>query len=127
MSDKGFFEEVKNGDYLVTEAALAEHNYPAGGVRHAPDGRTVLIPQPSDSPDDPLNWSWTKKHAVFLALLPGCFLTDWQITWGTTLFEAQAMDWHMSVPAVANSISGAIFMQGPGGLLAVPLCQRYGR
>jgi MFS family permease len=33
----------------------------------------------------------------------------------------------MSVPDVANSISGAIFMQGPGGLLAVPLVQRYGR
>ncbi|KAF2396118.1 MFS general substrate transporter [Trichodelitschia bisporula] len=91
------------------------------------DGQTVLIPQPSDDPQDPLNWSWLKKHAVFASLLPGCFLTDWVITWGTTLFEQQAMDWKMPVPAVANSISGAIFMQGPGGLLAVPLVQRYGR
>ena len=57
------------------------------------DGNVVLIPQPSDDPDDPLNWSWMKKHAVFMSLLPGCFLTDWVITWGTTLFEAQAMDW----------------------------------
>jgi len=37
------------------------------------------------------------------------------------------MQWHMTPPAVANSISGAVFMQGPGGLLAVSLCQRYGR
>lgn len=33
----------------------------------------------------------------------------------------------MSIPAVGESLSGGIFMQGPGGLLAVPLIQRYGR
>ena len=52
---------------------------------------------------------------------------DWALTYGTPLLVPQAMEWHMSPPAVANSISGGIFMQGPGGLLAVPLCQRYGR
>jgi hypothetical protein len=34
---------------------------------------------------------------------------------------------NMTVPAVAQSVSPGIFMQGPGGLFAVPLCQRYGR
>ena len=33
----------------------------------------------------------------------------------------------MTPPEISHSISGAIFMQGPGGLLAVPLAQRYGR
>jgi len=33
----------------------------------------------------------------------------------------------MSVEEVSHSVSPGIFMQGPGGLLAVPLCQRYGR
>ncbi|KAL2018605.1 hypothetical protein VTK56DRAFT_575 [Thermocarpiscus australiensis] len=33
----------------------------------------------------------------------------------------------MPVPEVAHSVSPGIFMQGPGGLLAVPLCERYGR
>jgi len=45
----------------------------------------VLIPQPSDDPRDPLNWSWLKKHAVFLSLIPGCFLTDWVIVSCTAL------------------------------------------
>lgn len=48
------------------------------GLKTTKDG-IVLIPQPSDDPNDPLNWSWLKKHSVFLALLPGCFLTDWVI------------------------------------------------
>lgn len=33
----------------------------------------------------------------------------------------------MTVEAVAHSVSPGIFMQGPGGILAVPLCERYGR
>jgi hypothetical protein len=49
------------------------------------------------------------------------------MTWGTTLFEAQALTWGMSVVDVSNSVSGGIFLQGPGGVLAVPLVQRYGR
>ncbi|KAK0726124.1 major facilitator superfamily domain-containing protein [Lasiosphaeris hirsuta] len=88
---------------------------------------TVLSPVPSTSPDDPLNWSWAKKHAVLLALIPGCLLTDWTLTWGTTVFQLQAPEWGMTIEAVAQSVSPGIFMQGPGGLLAVPLCQRYGR
>lgn len=52
-----------------------------------------LEPQPSTSPDDPLNWSWGKKHAVLLALIPGCLLSDWTLTWGTTVFELQAPEW----------------------------------
>ncbi|KAF2429212.1 MFS general substrate transporter [Tothia fuscella] len=104
-----------------------DSNVSSAGLKTTKNGSTVLIPQPSDDPHDPLNWSWMKKHTVFLTLLPGCFLTDWVITWGSVLFEQQAPGWHMTVPDVANSISGAIFMQGPGGLLAVPLVQRYGR
>ena len=33
----------------------------------------------------------------------------------------------MSVPLVARSVSGGIFLQGPGGVIAVPFVQRYGR
>lgn len=50
---------------------------PAKELKLARDGKTILDPQPSDSPQDPLNWSSLKKNAVFLSLLPGCFLTDW--------------------------------------------------
>ncbi|KAK0625388.1 major facilitator superfamily domain-containing protein [Bombardia bombarda] len=85
------------------------------------------VPQPSTSPDDPLNWSWAKKHAVLLALIPGCMLSDWTLTWGTTVFQLQAPEWSMTIEAVSQSVSPGIFMQGPGGLLSVPLCQRYGR
>lgn len=31
----------------------------------------VLVPQPSDDPNDPLNWSASKKAAVFAIILLG--------------------------------------------------------
>jgi hypothetical protein len=115
--------EKNDGLYFVKEQGTGA----AGGLKLAKDGRTVLIPQPSDDDEDPLNWSWLKKHKALLALLLPSLLTDWGMTWGTTLFEAQAMTWNMSIPDAARSVSGGIFLQGPGGVLAVPLVQRYGR
>ena len=37
---------------LITDKSLVER------LKLAPDGKTILIPQPSDDPHDPLNWSW---------------------------------------------------------------------
>lgn len=58
-----------------TDAALAN-------LKTTKDGKTVLIPQPSDDPADPLNWSWTKKHLVLLSLFMPALLTDFGMTWG---------------------------------------------
>lgn len=38
-------------------------------VKLAKDGKTVLIPQPSDDPDDVLNWKSGKKLRVLLSLV----------------------------------------------------------
>ena len=138
QEEKGVETTTSTGAYLVHAERVQEKSHDdllirADGskdgliLKKAKDGRTVLIPQPSDDPADPLNWSWSKKHLVLLSLALGALLTDWGMIWGTTLFQAQAATWHMSVADVSNSVSGGIFLQGPGGLLAVPLTQRYGR
>ena len=56
--------------------ALDVSQYPfeeRSGLKLAKDGRTVLIPPPSDSPDDPLNWSHTRKilTLAIITLLTG--------------------------------------------------------
>lgn len=53
---------------------LYDSNQHAGStehLKHTADGKTVLAPQPSDSPNDPLNWSLWKKDFVFVILLIG--------------------------------------------------------
>lgn len=123
-----------NHEDFVTKEANFQVNSESNSGTSSPrpmkvskDGQTVLIPQPSNHSEDPLNWPQWKKNLVLISILPGAFFTDGIITYGITAFEFQAMAWHMTLPGVANSIAGAIFMQGPGGLLAVPLCQKFGR
>lgn len=52
-----------HGDFRVVA------NVGTTDVKLATDGKTVLIPQPSDDPDDVLNWTAGKKHRVLLSLV----------------------------------------------------------
>lgn len=69
-------EPIENlHEYNESEGYVIDAEYRSDGNKLAADGHTRLIPQPSDDPNDPLNWSWTRKHIVlfivsFAALLP---------------------------------------------------------
>lgn len=41
-------------------------------LKHDLSGKIVLVPQPSDSPNDPYNWSRWKKELFMLTILYGC-------------------------------------------------------
>lgn len=41
-------------------------------LKHDPSGKIVLVPQPSDSINDPYNWSKGKKFMFALAFAYGC-------------------------------------------------------
>ncbi|RDW80000.1 hypothetical protein BP6252_04638 [Coleophoma cylindrospora] len=41
-------------------------------LKHDATGTIVLVPQPSDSPNDPLNWSRAKKEKFTIAFAFGC-------------------------------------------------------
>lgn len=47
-----FGQEDSSGDLQVFSTS------DSGSLKTTTDGKTVLIPQPSDHPDDPLNWSF---------------------------------------------------------------------
>lgn len=53
----------RHGDFRVVANAGAKD------IKLASDGKTVLIPQPSDDPDDVLNWKAGKKYRVLLSLV----------------------------------------------------------
>lgn len=76
------FHEVEG--YVIDDSEEGE------GVRYAKDGHTRLIPQPSDDPNDPLNWSWRKKHIILLVVAAAAFLPDYGSATGAVTLEAQA-------------------------------------
>jgi hypothetical protein len=62
----------------------------ASGLKLAKDGHTVLIPQPSDNRDDPLNWSWPKKHLILFVISFASFLPDYGSATGAVTLIPQA-------------------------------------
>lgn len=59
-------------------------------LKLAIDGRTVLIPQPSDDPVDPLNWSKVKKHLFLFIISASAFLPDYGSAVGAVTLLPQA-------------------------------------
>lgn len=72
---------------------LDVHQLQAGdaGVKTASDGKTVLIPQPSSDPNDPLNWSPIKKHITLTVISIVAFMPDFGSAMGIITLLPQAM------------------------------------
>lgn len=72
-----------------------------GHLKLAKDGHTVLVPQPTADPNDPLNWSWTRKHLMLAVVSTTAFLGDYGSGSGIPLIVLQGEEWGMS-PAKVN-------------------------
>ena len=59
-------------------------------LQTAPDGKTVLIPQPSSDPNDPLNWNSLKKHVILIVITVLAFLPDFGSSMGIVTLLPQS-------------------------------------
>ncbi|MCJ1419879.1 hypothetical protein MMC32_006235 [Xylographa parallela] len=91
------------------------------------DGNIILRPQPSDSPDDPLNWSQWKKHILLFVISATAFLPDYGGAMGAVALIPQAVDWNMTQEGVLQALVGNVFVIGAGGLVSVALMAYFGR
>lgn len=99
-------EELAGGAVLRSDSAIEAEggnlllqvdNAAASGLKTAADGKvriisiilcvrvlnsrapqTILVPQPSSDPNDPLNWSTFKKHSILLIVALAAFGGDFQ-------------------------------------------------
>ena len=60
-------------------------------IKTTPDGKTILIPQPTDDPNDPLNWTFAKKHTVLAIISLVASMGDFGSTMGIVTLLPQAM------------------------------------
>ncbi|OAP56444.1 putative MFS-type transporter [Fonsecaea erecta] len=107
--------------YLTTSAAQVD------GIKFAPDGHTILVPQPSDDPNDPLNWSFFKKHMLLIISSMSSFLPEYGSATGAVTLLSQAQQWHLTPDHVNHSQAGNVFMLGVGGLFSVVCSAYFGR
>ncbi|KAL2117370.1 hypothetical protein VTJ04DRAFT_9538 [Mycothermus thermophilus] len=117
------FDESE-GYVIDVESADAAN---ARGLKLARDGHTVLIPQPSDDVNDPLNWTWAKKHLILFVVSFASFLPDYGSATGAVTLIPQAMEWGITPDEVNHSQAGNVFMLGAGGVVVVMLSAFFGR
>lgn len=77
-------------EYRETEGYIIDSEVAGSGAKLAKDGRTVLIPEPSDDPNDPLNWSWKQKHIILIIIAFASFLPDYGSATGAVTLIPQA-------------------------------------
>ena len=54
------------------------------------DGHNILIPQPSEDQNDPLNWSQAKKNSILFVISFTAFLPDYGSATGAVTLIPQA-------------------------------------
>ena len=101
-STRGPDEKIKDGETQHDQAGIAGHlsgpvldinhlGAEGQGLQTAHDGKTILIPQPSSDPHDPLNWTPLKKHITLLVITVVAFLPDFGSSMGIVALLPQAM------------------------------------
>ncbi|GAA6063018.1 hypothetical protein JCM10212_001797 [Sporobolomyces blumeae] len=116
-------EVEKEGGNLLMEVEDAA----ALGLKTAEDGKTLLVPQPSDDPNDPLNWSSVKKGLMLAILALGAFGSDFQSGAGIPLLESQAEEWGLTPTHVNYAGNLNVLMLGLAGLVWIPPLYFWGR
>ena len=138
--------EVNEIQEALDGYVLDPSRYPdnASSLKLSEDGKNVLIPQPTDSPNDPLNWSYRKKAITLIIIAYIAALADY--TGGTAIitvipqslyvtpfliFDAKTdqaiSEWQMAPAAVQRAVVGNIFTIGACGLFVVALANYFGR
>lgn len=95
----------------------------------ADEGEIVLIPTPSDDPNDPLNWTFRRKMLQMFCIIlycyggsvPGCCIYS--------IMPQIAADpkVHISVAELNAGTGYSFLFLGLGNLILLPLAQQYGK
>ncbi|KAH9941285.1 MFS general substrate transporter [Epithele typhae] len=97
-------------------------------LKLSPDKSKILWPQPTDSPNDPQNWSDGRKNLQLFIVTLAATMPDFLSSIGIAAVSFIAKEFHTSPTTVTQlGSSWAIFLIGWGGIVYIMLIRRYGR
>ncbi|KAJ7255229.1 major facilitator superfamily domain-containing protein [Mycena rebaudengoi] len=100
----------------------------AARLKLTPDGTKVLWPQPTDSPDDPQNWSERRKSLLLIIITLAAIVPDFDSGIGIAAIFKLAEQYGTTPNQINNMTSNwSIFLLGWGGVAAVIVIRRWGR
>ena len=88
-------EKGENAAFVQEQGFYGAHMLDANQLRDpnlktTADGKTILIPQPSTDPNDPLNWSYLKKHIILFVISVMTFVPDFGSSMGVIALLPQS-------------------------------------
>lgn len=102
---------------------VGSHHFVKAGGR----SRNVLIPQPSDDPRDPLNWSPLWKNLTIFCATALSFSLNLGPLALAPMFEAYVQEWNRSLADVVQFTGVAILCLGFSNFIWVPVMVCFGR
>jgi hypothetical protein len=97
--------------YLLDEAKLKEKLGLSPDVELKKSSKgVVLIPQPTDDPQDPLNWPRWKKIAIMVVIAANACTADYSAATGGSALIPQATEWHISPNTVNHATAGYVLL-----------------
>ncbi|KAH7346955.1 major facilitator superfamily domain-containing protein [Pyrenochaeta sp. MPI-SDFR-AT-0127] len=120
-------EKTKTADLISAGGIFLDIEGRELSIKTAKDGHTILVPQPSDDPNDPVNWSWMKKHLLLFTVAWGALCADFTSAGGIPCIFLQGAEWHMDPNKVNYANNLNVLMMGIGGLLWIPMISFWGR
>ncbi|KAK4234686.1 major facilitator superfamily domain-containing protein [Achaetomium macrosporum] len=104
-------------------------------LRHHETNEIILVPTPTDDPNDPVNWS--KAYRVYIAVLVSCaiFFSNFLAAGPTvamveiteSFFGPPGPDFSDKIAKAAYFFTTTALLQGLGNLIWMPLIVKYGR
>ncbi|KAF4969205.1 hypothetical protein FZEAL_10271 [Fusarium zealandicum] len=113
------------------------HKNTLGGLRlrNKNTNEIILIPTPTNDPNDPLSWS--KPYRVYIAVLVSCaiFFSNFLAAGPTVailstteyFFGPPGLDFNAKVAQIAYLYTTTALLQGMGNVIWMPLISKYGR
>ncbi|KAF2862511.1 MFS general substrate transporter [Piedraia hortae CBS 480.64] len=98
-----------------------------GDVRFVKGGSHVLVPQPSDDPHDPLNWSRKWKIMCIVSATTVSFTQGLGPLALAPMFPLYMKDFDSSLPEVIKFTGVAVLVLGFSNFIWVPLSTAFGR
>lgn len=112
-------------DKIISGAEDDGHN--TTRLKHTKDGKIVLAPQPSDSPNDPLNWPLWQRDAMFIGVLICTILSGIHGPMLSPVTVELSLSFNKSINDIAQLSSYMLLVVGVTAYFDSSIARLYGK
>ncbi|GMF01493.1 hypothetical protein B5S29_g1185 [[Candida] boidinii] len=118
---------VISGDKVTTDTDLKSVSTQGQSTLKTTKDGIILLPQPGDDPNDPLNWPLWRRDLALISIGWHCFVGGGQTPILTAGLSQMAKEFDESPTTVAYLVGAFMLALGVGSLVASPTAVLYGK